>query len=192
MAQALVTQGIDFTWLHGDWIRDSRVEQGHLVAAGGQYSVIVMPEVEVLPLAVARKLAEFEAGGGRIIWMATLPTMGDSPDEHAAVREMFAGRSVVAPGGVVPALGKVVPPGFAVEVEDLPPGVFAARFVRDGRWVTFLVNDGLEPAKATVRTTAGGTLAADLFDPLAGTVTPVQVPCILSIEPCSSLLIVER
>jgi len=39
---------------------------------------------------------------------------------------------------------------------------------------------------------AGGTLTADLFDPLAGTVTPVQAPGILSIEPCSSLLIVER
>jgi hypothetical protein len=54
------------------------------------------------------------------------------------------------------------------------------------------VNDGLEPTKATVRTGAEGTLTADLFDPLAGTVTPVQVPGILSIEPCSSLLIVER
>jgi hypothetical protein len=192
MAQALVTHGIDFTWVHGDWIGDGRVEQGHLVAAGGRYSVIVMPEVEVLPLPVARKLAEFEAGGGRILWMATLPTMGDFPDENAAVREMFAGRSVVAPGDVIPALGKVAPPGFAVAVDDLQPGVFMAKFVRDGRRITFLVNDGLEPARATVRTTAGEGLTADVFDPLAGTVTPVQVPGILSVEPCSSLLIVER
>jgi hypothetical protein len=105
---------------------------------------------------------------------------------------MFVGQRITAPADVVGAIGPVVPPGFAVEVEDLPPGVFASRFVRDGRRVTLLVNDGLEPTKATVRTTAGGTLTADLFDSLAGTVTPVQVPGILSIEPCSSLLIVER
>jgi hypothetical protein len=93
---------------------------------------------------------------------------------------------------VIPALGKVAPPGFAVAVDDLQPGVFMAKFVRDGRRITFLVNDGLEPARATVRTTAGEGLTADVFDPLAGTVTPVQVPGILSVEPCSSLLIVER
>jgi hypothetical protein len=192
MAQALVTHGIDFTWLHGDWIRDGRVEQGHLVAAGGRYAVIVMPEVEILPLAVAQRLAEFQAGGGRIIWVQCLPELGDAPTEHEAVRDMFAGQRVVSPHDVIGEIGRVVPPGFAVEVEDLPPGVFAARFVRDGRRIILLVNDGLEPAKATVRTTAGGGLTADVFDPLAGTVTPVQVPGILSVEPSSSLLVVER
>jgi len=151
-----------------------------------------MPEVEILPLAVARRLAEFQAGGGRIIWVQCLPTLGDAPAEHEAVRAMFVGQRITAPADVVGAIGPVLPPGFAVEVEDLPPGVFMAKFVRDGRRVTLLVNDGLEPTKATVRTTGGGTLTADLFDSLAGTVTPVQVPGILSIEPCSSLLIVER
>lgn len=97
--------------------------------AGGRYAVIVMPEVDVLPLAVARKLAEFEASGGRIVWMATLPTMGDAPDEHAAVSGMFAVRSVVALREVVSSIGTVV--------------------------------------------------------------TPAQVPGILSVGPCSSLLIVE-
>ena len=192
VARALVTQGIDFTWLHGDWIRDGRVEDGCLVAAGGRYATLVMPEVEILPLAVARRLAEFQAGGGRIIWVQCLPTLGDAPAEHEAVSAMFVGQRITAPADVVGAIGPVLPPGFAVAVEDLPPGVFMAKFVRDGRRVTLLVNDGLEPTKATVRTTAGGTLTADLFDSLAGTVTPVQVPGILSIEPCSSLLIVER
>lgn len=192
MAQGLVTHGIDFTWLHGDWICDGRVEQGHLVAAGGRYAVIVMPEVDVLPLDVARKLADFEAGGGRILWVATLPTMGDAPAEHAAVSEIFAGRRIVAPGDVVATLGRVVPPGFAVEVEDLPPGVFTARFVRDGRRITYVVNDGLEPVEVQARAAAGGTLTADVFDPLTGTVTPLQVPGILFVEPSSSLLIVER
>jgi len=191
MAQALVTHGIDFTWLHGDWIRDGRAEQGHLVAAGGRYAVIVMPEVEVLPLDVARKLADFEAGGGRILWVATLPTMGDAPAEHAAVSGMFAGRSVVAPGDVVSALGKVAPPGFAVEIADAPAGVFTARFVRVGRRITYVVNDGPEPAAVQARAAAEGTFTADVFDPLAGTMTPTQVPGILSVGPCSSLLIVE-
>ena len=191
MARGLVTHGIDFTWLHGDWIRDGRVEQGHLVAAGGRYSVIVMPEVDVLPLEVARKLTDFEAGGGRILWVATLPTMGDAPAEHAAVRQMFAGRSVIAAGDVVPALGTVMPPGFTVEIAVPPSGVFTARFVRAGRRITYVVNDGLEPAEIQARAAAGGTFTAAVFDPLAGTITPTQVPGILSVGPCSSLLIVE-
>lgn len=191
LARALVTQGIDFTWLHGESIRDARVERGRLVAAGGRYAVIVMPEVDVLPLAVARRLAEFEAGGGRIVWMAALPTMGDAPDEHAAVSGMFAGRSVVAAEDVVSSLGRVAPPGFAVEIPGPPSGVFLARFVRAGRRITCLVNDGSEPAEVRARAAAGGTLTADVLDPLTGTATPTQVPGILSIGPCSSLLLVE-
>lgn len=191
IARALVTHGIDFTWLHGDWIRDGRVEQGHLVAAGGRYSVIVMPEVDVLPLAVARKLADFEAGGGRILWLATLPTMGDAADEHAAVSAMFAGRSVVPPGDLVPALGTIRPPGFAVEITSPPSGVFTARFVRAGRRITYLVNDNPEPAEVQTHSAAGGAITTDVLDPLTGTVAPAQVPGILSVEPCSSLLIVE-
>jgi hypothetical protein len=192
VARSLADRGIDFTWLHGDWIRDGRVEQAHLVAAGGRYSTIVMPDVDILPLAVARRLAEFQAGGGRIIWVQCLPTLGDAPAEHEAVRAMFAGQRITAPADIVGEIGPVLPPGFAVAVEDLPAGVFTARFVRDGRRITFLVNGGPEPAEAGIRTTAGGGLTADVFDPLTGTVTPAQVPGILSLEPSSSLLIVER
>ena len=192
VARALVTQGIDFTWLHGDWIRDGRVEQGHLVAAGGRYSTIVMPDVEMLPLAVARRLAEFQAGGGRIIWVQCLPTLGDAPAEHEAVRGMFAVQRTVSPNDVTGEIGRVCPAGFTVDVEDLPAGVFTARFVRDGRRITMLVNGGLEPARAGISTTSVDGFTADVFDPLAGTVTPAQVPGILSLQPSSSLLIVER
>lgn len=191
VARSLMDRGIDFNWLHGDWIRDGRVEDGCLVTAGGRYAMVVMPEVEILPLAVARRLAEFQAGGGRIVWVQCLPELGDAVTEHETVRSMFAGQRIVSPDNVVREIGTVLPPGFAVEVADPPQGVFAARSVRSGRRITLLVNDGLQPAGVGVHTVAGGAFTADVFDPLAGTVKPTQVPGRLGIGPCSSLLIVE-
>jgi len=192
VARSLVTQGIDFTWLHGDWISEGRVEAGHLVTAGGRYATLVMPDVEILPLAVAKKLAEFQAGGGRIIWVQCLPALGDSLSEHEAVRALFAGQPITAATDVVRELGPVLPPGFAVAVAGPAQGIFTARFVRAGRRITFIVNDGFEPADVEARSAAGGTFTADVFDPLTGTMAPTQVPGKLSIGPCSSLLIVER
>lgn len=191
VARSLVMHGIDFTWLHGDWIREGRVEHGHLVAAGGRYSSIVMPDVEILPLAVAKKLAEFQAGGGRIIWVQCLPALGDAPPEHEAVRALFAGQRITAPADVVREIGPVLPPGFTVEVETAAPELFTARFVRAGRRITFIVNDGLAAASVRMRSVQGGAATVDVYDPLTGSVAPAQVPGALSVGPSASLLIVE-
>ena len=188
VARSLVLRGIDFSWLHGDWIREGRVEDGVLVAANGRYTTIVMPEVELLPLDVAQKLAEFEEGGGKIIWAKSLPQVGDAVGEHEKVRELFAGRQTVRPGGVAAAIGRVVPPGFELWTDDVP---MIARFVRDGRRINFLVNYRDKPMAVPLKS-AGGPLDLQVYDPLDGSITKQQAPATVTIAPQSSLLVVEH
>jgi hypothetical protein len=52
-AEGLCKAGIDFNWLHGDWIRDAVIENGVLVVGSHRYSTIVLPEVELMPQAIA-------------------------------------------------------------------------------------------------------------------------------------------
>jgi len=189
VARSLILRGIDFNWLHGDWIRDGRVEDGALVAAGGRYTTIVMPEVEVLPLDVAERLAEFEKGGGKVIWVKTLPALGDAPTEHDKVRDLFAGRKTVRPADVTKAIGPVLPPGFDLRTDGTP---LIARFVRDERRINFLVNYRDKPMTVPLESVSGKALALRVYDPLDGTITAHDAPANVTIGPLSSLLVVEE
>lgn len=188
VARSLVLCGIDFNWLHGDWIREGRVENGALVAAHGRYTTIVMPEVELLPLEVAEKLAEFEKGGGRVIWVKTLPQLGDAPAEHAKVRALFAGRKTVRPSDVSTEIGSVVPPGFNLCTGETP---LIARFVRDGRQINFLVNYRDKPMDVPLESVDGSPLAVQIYNPLDGSIISKTTPTSVTIGPQSSLLVVD-
>lgn len=188
MAHSLISNGIDYTWLHGDWIREAKVENGTLVVAGGRYASIVMPEVELLPLDVAKKLKEFEAGGGRIVWMKSLPTLGDAPAEHEKVSSLFAGQKTVSPGEVAAEIGPVVPQGFKLSSDKAP---LIARFVRDGKRINYHVNNQAHPATVPLKSASGGPLAVKVYNPLDGSISPQQTPATVTIAPYSSLIVIE-
>jgi hypothetical protein len=188
VVRSLFLQGIDFTWLHGDWIEKARVEKGWLVAANGRYRTIVMPELELLPLAVARKLEEFEKAGGKVLWVKSLPQMGDSSEEHEKVRAMFAKKKILSPGRVAEAIGQGLPPGFTLETG---PEVLTARFIRDGRRITYLVNYQADKVTVPVTLAPGSGRKFDVYHPMDGTIQPQELPGTLTIPGDASLMVVE-
>jgi hypothetical protein len=188
IAKSLVTTGIDFNWLHGDWIRDAKIEDGWLVAANGRYRTLIMPQVEVLPLDVAEKIAEFQKAGGKVLWASSLPQMGDAVDEHEKVRGLFAGQQILRPGDVAAAVGRVVPPGFELRTDQVP---MIARFVRDGRRINYLVNYRDKPMTVPLEAVNGSPLSVQVYNPLDGSITKLQAPTAVSIAPQASLLVVE-
>jgi hypothetical protein len=188
VVRSLFLQGIDYTWLHGDWIEKGKVEKGCLIAANGRYRTIVMPEVELLPLAVARKLEEFEKAGGKVLWVKSLPQMGDSSEEHEKVRAMFAKKKILSPGRVAEAIGTALPPGFTIETG---PEVLTARFVRDGRRITYLVNYRAAQVTVPVKLASGSGRKFDVYNPMDGTIQPQELPGMLTIPGDASLLVVE-
>ena len=188
IARSLISTGIDFNWLHGDWIRDARVEDGVLVAAGGRYSTIVMPQVELLPLDVAKKIEAFQKSGGKVVWVNSLPQLGDAPGEHDQVSGLFAGQQTVRPGEVVAAIGRVVPPGFELRTDDVP---MIARFTRDGRRINYLVNYRPQPMTVPLESAGDAPLSVHVYNPLDGSITPQQTPATVTIPPQSSLIVTE-
>jgi hypothetical protein len=198
-ATHLARAAIDFNWLHGDWIRDATIENGYLVIGSHRYAAIVLPRTEVLPLAVATKLQQFEQAGGKIVLVTTRPTMGDAASEDAAVAGIFAGRTPYSASEVPGQLGMVLPPDFVVSVT--PPAqtgteqeFFHARFLRDGRRIHYLVNNSassVTPALSLTHTNVA-TLSVAVYNPLNGSVTSRQLPGSLTVVPFSSLLVVEN
>jgi len=188
VVRSLFLQGIDYTWLHGDWIEKAKVEKGWLVAANGRYRTLVMPEVELLPLTVARKIEEFEKGGGKVIWVKSLPQMGDTPEEHEKVRAMFAKKKFLSPGRVAEAIGQELPPGFTLQAG---PDVLVARFNRDGRRITYLVNYRAGKEEVALNLSSGSNRSFDVYNPMDGTITGQKFPGKVTLEGDGSLFLVE-
>ena len=188
IARSLLLQGIDFTWLHGDWIQKAKVEKGCLIAANGRYRTIVMPEVELLPLAVARKLEEFEKGGGKVLWVKCLPQLGDTTEEHEKVKLMFAKKEILSPGLVAEAIGTALPPGFTLETGS---DVLTARFTRDGRHITYLVNYQADTVTVPVTLASGKSRAFDVYNPMDGTIQHQELLGTVTIQGNASLMVVE-
>jgi autotransporter-associated beta strand protein len=196
-AQDLCKAGIDFNWLHGDWIRGAVVEDGVLVVGSHRYSAVVLPRVELLPLPVAQKLEQFRQAGGRVVLVESKPVLGDSPSEHATVAALYAGQPVVAVANLVTELGPVVPPDFSVRIqppveEGTTQEFFSARFVRDGRRITYLVNNGMTMSAPTLTLAGGASGRVAVYNPLDGSITGHDLPGALAIAPSSSLLVVEN
>jgi hypothetical protein len=147
-----------------------------------------MPDVEVLPLDVTKKLKEFEAAGGKIVWMKSLPTLGDAPAEHEKVRSLFAGQKTVSPGEVATEIGPVVPQGFELSSDKAS---LIARFVRDGKRINYHVNNQAQPATVPLKSASGGSLAVKVYNPLDGSISPQQTPATVTIAPYSSLIVIE-
>jgi hypothetical protein len=188
IARSLISTGIDFNWMHGDWIREARVEDGVLIAAGGRYSTIIMPQVELLPLDVAKKIEAFQKSGGKVVWVNSLPQLGDAPGEHEQVSGLFAGQQTVQPGEVVAAIGRVVPPGFELRTADVP---MIARFTRYGRRINYLVNYRPQPMTVPLESAGDAPLSVHVYNPLDGSITPQQTPATVTIPPQSSMIVIE-
>jgi hypothetical protein len=144
--------------------------------------------VELLPLAVACKLEEFEKGGGKVLWVKCLPQLGDTSEEHERVKSMFAKKNVLSPDQVAEAIGTALPPGFTVQTG---PEVLTARFTRDGRRITYLVNYRSDTVTVPVTLSSGGGHTFDVYNPMDGTIQHQELPATLTIEGNASLMVVE-
>jgi hypothetical protein len=123
-----------------------------------------------------------------VVWVNSLPQLGDAPGEHEQVSGLFAGQQTVRPGEVVAAIGRVVPPGFELRTDDVP---MIARFTRDGRRINYLVNYRPQLMTVPLESAGDAPLSVQVYNPLDGSITTQQTPATVTIPPQSSLIVTE-
>ena len=84
-AETLLKNGLDFTFIDAESIEQGAVTNGKFNIGLGEYSVIIMPQTDVMSLQTANKLKEFEENGGTIIWTGARPSISTKLNESAAL-----------------------------------------------------------------------------------------------------------
>ena len=163
-----------------------RVDKGALALGGNRYPIVVLPNVERIPLRTLQTLEEFARAGGTLIATRRLPALAPgmmaSAADRAEVREISR-RLFEAPGA----------PGRFVEDEDrglaealaarlrpdvsLAPAAPEIGFVHRSAGsaeIYFLANTGnlRRGVKATFRVEG---MQPELWDPFTGRTSPVEV-----------------
>jgi len=140
-------------------------DDGAILAKGITHKILIVPNVERIPLATYQKIAEYAAKGGKAIFTRRLPSMapglrdeGDTP----MIRELSGKFQPTEEAKLGDALHAALPPDFT-----LPPEVGAAHRKLPYAEVYFLANTSNRPVKAKAAFRVKELLAA-WWDPTTG------------------------
>jgi len=189
--RSLHRHGCDFSWLDGDAVLGAEIRAGRLMIGAHEYTSIIMPRVELLPLPVIQKLQRFEKAGGKVLWVDSLPRLGDKPEEHAPLRAAMAASQTIPPDKVVGKLGPAFPESFLLRVDSGGEGLFIARYVRNTHRVNYLVNNSDKPMAPKLSLAGKDKGTVWIYEPAGGTINALDVPTSLAMPPYTSVFVVE-
>jgi hypothetical protein len=159
-----------------------------------KYPILVLPNVERIPLDAYRKIQAFAKKGGKVIALrrapSTAPGLIGAEEQSRQIREissaLFGGRTVPE-DGLSAALKQALAPDMA-----LSPSVPDIGFIHrrtDFAQIYFIANTGNQPRKAAAKFRVEG-MQAEWWDAFTGEVKPVRGPIEITLEPYESRVLV--
>ncbi len=188
--EALFRQNIDFNLLDADAINRAQVSGGSMKIAGYEYKAMIMPDMDIIPLAALQKLLLFASQGGVLIWSGKIPTLGDSEAETPLVKKLLAGTRTTADlHKVVSHVRKLGDGGLEVTASR-PDRFYYVPYVRniDGRpkKIFLLINDHSRTNTLKI----GGHGQGILYEPWTGEYASVTLPLSVGVEAYSAMVLV--
>lgn len=170
VAKTLYKNQLDFTVVDDIFIREATVENGKLTNGKISFSVIMMPQVEVIPLDVMQKLDEFTKGGGKVIWIDRTPDLADKTSETDAVKSLVAGVETVNVDKAVEIAKSSV--DYGLKIEKATSTLYVGKYMLEDAPMYWLVNNHDLEKNLTV--SYEGAKGFDIYDPETGKITSVS------------------
>ena len=181
ISELLYENRIEFDYIDSQALVDASVESGALVHGEQAWDVIVLPEVDTLPLAAWQRLAALRESGGKILALGARPLNSEVDFPSPEVRRIAgallepnaspgAGLCVESWDGpaLVTVLRQWVGKGLQV-TDDASPLRYTHR-VRDGQGIVFVINDSDRSFQETLTLPLDGMV--ERWDPVTGRVEP--------------------
>jgi hypothetical protein len=187
--KALLDAERDFHWVHPQALEQAKIENGTLRIGSGRYRYLVMPQIEIIPSAVLKKIKEFEATGGTVLWVGRKPEMGEYPNEDAEVAGAMRDASVVPVDELALRVAKPYDDRFLLEFTANPGSLSVSRFKRQDKCIYYLVNRTAD--EITVNLKSKKPVTVRQYDPSTGSIQPLEMPVDISISAYGSMLFVQ-
>jgi hypothetical protein len=167
VALTLYDKKLDFTIADNEFILEAEVKNGTLTNGHVSFKAICMPGVEIMPLDVLKKLKEFEADGGKIYWINSVPTMPDSIEDKAEFSSLVSGYQSIATSAMAKQITSVI--SYNV---DAPSNVYVGKYTLEGAPMRWVFNRSDKDRSVTV--SIDNAVGYDIYDPLSGVITYVE------------------
>ncbi len=177
VARALFADAVDFDFIDDAALAEARIDDGHLVAGGGRWRTILLPEMTTIDWQSLCQLRTFAEAGGRVVALGGLPRASDLVGGNDAaldgvVQTLFGpgGPCLHLPAADVDFLSRIAPHAER-DVRVIGPAVQVLHRQIDGQDLWFVRNPAKVPAD--VELVLRGTGAAWLLDAFTGKAAPL-------------------
>ena len=185
--KVILNAGLDFNMLHPEAVAEARVVDGAMMLGDHAYLYLVMPQMDIMPLAVMKKVRRLERSGGTVLWVDYRPVAAERAENQAAFMRLVNVGSVVGHSGLVDRLKEPYDPEFSLNLLNDSASIGIARFNRNDQKLYYLVNRKEEPQ--TARVDAPKAIKTQCYDPFSGEITPVSMPAKIKLESYGSVIL---
>ncbi len=184
---ALLDGDLDYHIVHPEAVADATIRDGVMTIGSGSFRYLIMPQMEVLPLAILEQIEAFEAGGGTVLWVDAKPEAGAYAHEDAVLAQHMDGVATVPVENLTGIIERPYDAAFDLSFAPGPTVMPVARFSREGKRIYYLVNRSGEHLEAEV--TAERSQRITVLDPVTGAITDRELPTTIEIDAFNSMLI---
>jgi len=183
--KALLNGDIEYMIVHPDGVAEAKIEDGRMSIGHGSYHTLVMPQMEIIPLAVLNQLTAFQKSGGTVLWVDQVPRLSEHKRNEKAVKAGMAGAKPIAVNQLADRIEESYSPDFGPSFAPDPRTLTVGRFRRNGQLVYLLVNREQKDILAKV----SGKGKLRVLDPSTGKISTVSLPAKLPIKAVRALLL---
>jgi hypothetical protein len=166
----------EYSYIDAQAIIDAQVSKGRLQHGNLEWSMVILPAVDTLPLEAWRRLVTFSQQGGTVVMIGSRPENSEQEFPSAQVLELA--KSLLAGHRTYfldrlnhSALDKLIDQSIEKEIickDESLPIRYTHRFI-DGRDVFFIINDGPGSVATDLQINYPGRFR--LWDPSTGAIT---------------------
>ncbi|MEI8388104.1 MAG: hypothetical protein WCG76_10910, partial [Verrucomicrobiota bacterium] len=109
-----------------------------------------------------------------------------------AVQAAVAEAKVITPAQVAGNLGPAFPASFRLRLDAENKNILIGRWERDGRRINYVVNNSGETLSPTFRLEGKTSGRVQIYNPADGSMTPLSLPGAVTLNPFSSVFLVEE
>ncbi|MBN1865473.1 MAG: hypothetical protein JW808_11280 [Victivallales bacterium] len=187
--KTLIEADLDYQIVHPEAVAEAEVLGGTMKMGSATFRYLVMPQIEIIPLADLEKLRDFEAGGGTVLWVDAKPMAGAYVHEDGEVRRLVADIAIITTDELTEWIDHPYDESFDLAFEPHSYDLPVARFRKNGRRIYYLVNRKGESITAHIAAKRTGTIT--LLDPVSGVISKADIPAEAVINAYDSLLVVD-